>query len=169
MKSVFFKISCIFFLTILHFNLVSQVKIDVKIDDINDTILYLMKYKSDKTQSIIDYSSTSYNKKTFKNPQKYDEGIYVLTDSKQNPLFEILIGKDQEFSLYINDMMDLNTYKIKGSKETSDYFKVYSKTIHNTSCTLFPLILSLTFGTMPHLAKAYTLIVIVHIIGIITF
>ena len=131
MKSVFFKISCIFFLTILHFNLVSQVKIDVKIDDINDTILYLMKYKSDKTQSIIDYSSISSAKKTFKNPQNYDEGIYVLTDSKQNPLFEILIGKDQKFSLHVEDMMDLNTYKIKGSKKTSDYFKVYSKTIHN--------------------------------------
>ena len=131
MKSVFFKISCIFFLTILHFNLVSQVKIDVKIDDINDTILYLMKYKSDKTQSIIDYSSISSAKKTFKNPQNYDEGIYVLTDSKQNPLFEILIGKDQKFSLHVEDLMDLNTYKIKGSKETSDYFKVYSKTIHD--------------------------------------
>lgn len=131
MKSVFFKISCIFFLTILHFNLVSQVKIDVKIDDINDTILYLMKYKSDKTQSIIDYSSISSAKKTFKNPQNYDEGIYVLTESKQNPLFEILIGKDQKFSLHVEDMMDLNTYKIKGSKETSDYFKVYSKTIHD--------------------------------------
>ena len=131
MKSVFFKISCIFFLTILHFNLVSQVKIDVKIDDINDTILYLMKYKSDKTQSIIDYSSISSAKKTFKNTQKYDEGIYVLTDSNQNPLFEILIGKDQKFSLHVEDMMDLNTYKIRGSKETSDYFKVYSKTIHD--------------------------------------
>lgn len=131
MKSVFFKISCIFFLTILHFNLVSQVKIDVKIDDINDTILYLMKYKSDKTQSIIDYSSISCNKKTFKNASNYDEGIYVLTDSKQNPLFEILIGKDQKFSLHVEDMMDLNTYKIKGCKETSDYFKVYSKTIHD--------------------------------------
>ena len=131
MKSVFFKISCIFFLTILHFNLVSQVKIDVKIDDINDTILYLMKYKSDKTQSIIDYSSISSAKKTFKNPQNYDEGIYVLTDSNQNPLFEILIGKDQKFSLHVEDMMDLNTYKIRGSKETSDYFKVYSKTIHD--------------------------------------
>ena len=131
MKSVFFKISCIFFLTILHFNLVSQVKIDVKIDDINDTILYLMKYKSDKTQSIIDYSSTSSAKKTFKNTQKYDEGIFVLTDSNQNPLFEILIGKDQKFSLHVEDMMDLNTYKIRGSKETSDYFKVYSKTIHD--------------------------------------
>lgn len=128
MKSVFFKISCIFFLTILHFNLVSQVKIDLKIDDINDTILYLMKYKSDKTQSIIDYSSISSAKKTFKNPQNYDEGIYILTDSKQNPLFEILIGKDQKFSIYVENLMELNSYKVKGSKETSDYFKIHSRT-----------------------------------------
>ena len=130
MKSRFFKISCIFLLTLLPFNLFSQVKINVNIDDINDTILYLIKYKSDKTQNIIDTSSSSYTKKTFSNRQNYDEGIYVLADSKQQPIFEILLGKDQKFSISVKNMMDLNSYKIKGSKETSDYFKVYSKTIH---------------------------------------
>ncbi len=130
MKSIFFKISCIFFLTILPLNLLSQVNIDVNIDDINDTILYLVKYKSDKTQAIIDSTSISSDNKTFTNPNNYDEGIYVLTDSQQNPLFEILIGKDQKFSISVKNMMDLNTYEIKGCKETSNYFKVYSKTIH---------------------------------------
>ena len=128
MKSVFFKISCIFFLTILPLRLLSQVNIDVKINDINDTILYLVKYKSDKTQIITDSSSISSGKKTFKSPQKYDEGIYILADSKQNPLFEILIGKDQKFSIYVEDLMELNSYKVKGSKETSDYFKIHSRT-----------------------------------------
>lgn len=128
MKSVFFKISCIFFLTILPLRLLSQVIIDVKINDINDTVLYLVKYKSDKTQIIIDSSSISSDKKTFKNHQKYDEGIYILADSRQNPLFEILIGKDQKFSIYVEDLMELNSYKVKGSKETSDYFKIHSRT-----------------------------------------
>ncbi len=131
MKSVFFKISCIFFLTFLPLILLSQVNIDVRINDINDTVLYFSKYKSDKTQIIIDTSSISSAKKTFKNPQKYDEGIYVITDSKQNPLFEILIGKDQKFSLHVEELMELNSYKVKGSKETSAYFDIYSKTTHN--------------------------------------
>ncbi len=131
MKSVFFKISCIFFLTILPLRLLSQVNIDVKINDINDTVLYLVKYKSDKTQIIIDSSSISSDKKTFKSSSKYDEGIYILSDSKQNPLFEILIGKDQKFSILVKDLMRPNTYKIKGCKETSDYFKIHSRTFHD--------------------------------------
>ena len=131
MKSVFFKISCIFFLTFLPLILLSQVNIDVRINDISDTVLYFSKYKSDKTQIIIDTSSISSAKKTFKNPQKYDEGIYVITDSKQNPLFEILIGKDQKFSLHVEELMELNSYTVKGSKETSAYFDIYSKTTHN--------------------------------------
>ena len=131
MKSVFFKISCIFFLTLLPFNLLSQVKIDVMIDDINDTILYLLKYKSDKTQIIVDSSSISSKNKVFSGNTNYDEGIYVLADSKQQPLFEILLGKDQKFSIHIEELMDLNAYKIMGCKETKDYFKVYSKTVHS--------------------------------------
>ena len=120
MKSLFFKISCIFLLTLLPFNLISQVKIDVTINDINDSVLYLIKYKSEKTQVVIDSSSISLSKKTFSSQEKYDEGIYVLADSKQQPLFELLIGKDQKFSITVENLMDLNTYKVKGCKETSD-------------------------------------------------
>ena len=130
MKSVFFKILCIFLLTFLQINLFSQVNINIKIEDIDDTILYLLKYKSDKSQVVIDSTSRHSEYNTFKNGNKYEEGIYVLADSKQQPLFEILIGKDQKFSISVKNMMDLNTYEIKGCKETSNYFKVYSKTIH---------------------------------------
>lgn len=130
MKSIFFKILCIFLLTFLQINLFSQVNINIKIEDIDDSTLYLLKYKSDKSQAVIDSTSTHSEYKTFKSDNKYEEGIYVLADSKQQPLFEILIGKDQKFSISVKNMMDLNTYKIKGSKETSNYFKVYSKTIH---------------------------------------
>ena len=130
MKSIFFKILCIFLLTFLQINLFSQVNINIKIEDIDDTTLYLLKYKSDKSQVVIDSTSRHSEYNTFKNGNKYEEGIYVLADSKQQPLFEILIGKDQKFSISVKNMMDLNTYEIKGCKETSNYFKVYSKTIH---------------------------------------
>ena len=105
---------------------ISQMKIKVNLENKNE-VLYLVKYKSDKTQIIID---TSYNN-VFSNSEKIPEGIYIISDKKQQPIFEILIGKDQKFSLTVDNLMDLNSYKVKGCKETSSYFDVYSKTIHN--------------------------------------
>lgn len=109
----------------------SQVNIGVLLDNQEDSVLYLMKYKSDKTQIIIDTSSISYGRKTFRQKNNYEEGIYVLANSRQQPLFEILIGKDQIFSINVAELMDYNSYKIKGSKETASYFDIYSKTIHD--------------------------------------
>lgn len=109
----------------------SQVKIKVKIENHQDSIYYLLKYKSDKTHTILDKSSVSDDYKTFTNDINYDEGIYVLADSEQNPLFEILLGKDQKFSIHVDELMDLGSYKVKGCKETSAYFDIYSKTTLN--------------------------------------
>ena len=121
----------IFFLTFAPFRLMSQVKIKVKIENHQDSIYYLLKYKSDKTHTILDKSSVSDDYKTFTNDINYDEGIYVLADSEQNPLFEILLGKDQKFSIHVEELMDLGSYKVKGCKETSAYFDIYSKTTLN--------------------------------------
>lgn len=109
----------------------SQVKIKVKIENHHDSIYYLLKYKSDKTHTILDKSSVSDDYKTFTNDINYDEGIYVLADSEQNPLFEVLLGKDQKFSIHVEELMDLSSYKVKGCKETSAYFDIYSKTTLN--------------------------------------
>ncbi len=109
----------------------SQVKIKVKIENHQDSIYYLLKYKSDKTHIVIDTSSSSSGYKVFSNKTDYDEGIYVIADSEQNPLFEILLGKDQKFSIHVEELMDLGSYKVKGCKETSAYFDIYSKTTLN--------------------------------------
>ena len=131
MKSVFFKISCIFFLTILPLRLLSQVNIDVKINDINDTVLYLVKYKSDKSIIVIDSSTVVKGNKIFKQSSNYPEGIYILADSKQNPIFELFLGKDQKFTVNVGDLTRNETYIIKGAKETSDYFDIYARTNYN--------------------------------------
>lgn len=131
MKRIFNKILFIVLLTFVPFNLISQVKIKVKVENHQDSIYYLLKYKSDKTYIILDTSSVSDDYKTFTNDINYDEGIYVLADSEQNPLFEILLGKDQRFSIHVEELMDLESYKVKGCKETSAYFDIYSKTTHN--------------------------------------
>lgn len=130
MKKVLSAIIYIFLLT-LPLSLSSQVKIDIKIDNQEDTMFYLIKYVSDKTYSIIDSTNISSKKKTFSSPTNYEEGIYMLADSRQQPIIEILMGKDQTFSLRIKDLMDNSTYKVKGSDETAAYFKVVSKTVHS--------------------------------------
>ena len=126
MKSFF---GCFLFIVLLTFPTfaLSQMKIKVDVEEQNDSIFYLIKYKSDKTHIVID---TTYNN-IFSNSENIPEGIYVIADSEQYPIFEILIGKDQKFSIKVKDLMDLKSYKVKGSKETSSYFKVYSQTVHN--------------------------------------
>lgn len=131
MDSIFRRILLIFFLTFAPIALISQVKIRVEIENLEDSLFYLLKYKSDKTYTIIDTTLVPNQKKVFKNKTNYPEGIYLLADSKQNPIFEILLGKDQKFSIMIGDLMRNDTYIIKGSKETSDYFDIYAKTNYN--------------------------------------
>ena len=131
MNSIFRRILLIFFLTFAPIALISQVKIRVEIENLEDSLFYLLKYKSDKTYTIIDTTLVPNQKKVFKNKTNYPEGIYLLADSKQNPIFEILLGKDQKFSIMIGDLMRNDTYIIKGSKETSDYFDIYAKTNYN--------------------------------------
>ena len=131
MKGILVKFFIIVLLTFAPFASFSQAKIRVNIENHIDSIYYLIKYTSDKSHCVIDTSSLSSGYKIFSNKTDYDEGIYVIADSKQNPLFEILIGKDQKFSIHVEELMDLKSYEVKGSKETESYFKVYSRTFYD--------------------------------------
>ena len=131
MKGILVKFFIIVLLTFAPFASFSQAKIRVNIENHIDSIYYLIKYTSDKSHCVIDTSSLSSGYKIFSNKTYYDEGIYVIADSKQNPLFEILIGKDQKFSIHVEELMELKSYEVKGSKETESYFKVYSRTFYD--------------------------------------
>lgn len=131
MKGLLVKFFIIVLLTFAPFASFSQAKIRVNIENHIDSIYYLIKYTSDKSHCVIDTSSLSSGYKIFSNKTDYNEGIYVIADSKQNPLFEILIGKDQKFSIHVEELMDLKSYEVKGSKETESYFKVYSRTFYD--------------------------------------
>ena len=109
----------------------SQVKIRVEIENYDDSLYYLLKYKSDKSLIVIDSSTAVKGNKIFKQSSNYPEGIYVLADSRQNPIFELLLGKDQKFTVNVGDLTRNETYIIKGAKETSDYFDIYAKTNYN--------------------------------------
>lgn len=131
MKGHLVKFFIIVLLTFAPFASFSQAKIRVNIENHIDSIYYLIKYTSDKSHCVIDTSSLSSGYKIFSNKTDYNEGIYVIADSKQNPLFEILIGRDQKFSIHVEELMELKSYEVKGSKETESYFKVYSRTFYD--------------------------------------
>ena len=131
MKGILVKFFIIVLLTFAPFASFSQAKIRVNIENHIDSIYYLIKYTSDKSHCVIDTSSLSSGYKIFSNKTDYNEGIYVIADSKQNPLFEILIGRDQKFSIHVEELMELKSYEVKGSKETESYFKVYSRTFYD--------------------------------------
>ena len=131
MISIFRRILLIFLLTFAPIVMMSQVNIRVEIENHDDSLYYLLKYKSDKSLVAIDTSTVEKDKIIFKQNANYPEGIYVLADSKQNPIFEILLGKDQKFSITVGDLMRNDTYIIKGSKETAAYFDIYNRTNYN--------------------------------------
>jgi thiol-disulfide isomerase/thioredoxin len=131
MFSIFRRILLIFLLTFAPIAMMSQVKIRVEIENYDDSLYYLLKYKSDKSLIVIDSSTVVKGNKTFKQSSNYPEGIYVLADSKQNPIFELFLGKDQKFTVNVGDLTRNETYIIKGAKETSDYFDIYAKTNYN--------------------------------------
>ena len=131
MFSIFRQILLIFLLTFAPIAMMSQVKISVDIENHDDSLYYLLKYKSDKSLIVIDSSTVVKGNKTFRQSSNYPEGIYVLADSKQNPVFELFLGKDQKFTVNVGDLTRNETYIIKGAKETSDYFDIYAKTNYN--------------------------------------
>lgn len=131
MFSIFRQILLIFLLTFAPIAMMSQVKIRVEIENYDDSLYYLLKYKSDKSLIVIDSSTVIKGNKTFRQSSNYPEGIYVLADSKQNPIFELFLGKDQKFTVNVGDLTRNETYIIKGAKETSDYFDIYARTNYN--------------------------------------
>lgn len=106
--------------------LFSQTNIKIHFDNQQDSVFYLHQYRGSKT-TIVDTAYLKKGKIQFKNKAKFPEGIYVLTNDKDFPLTEILIGKDQRFSLIINDLDFANPIKVRGSKETGNYVKMMAK------------------------------------------
>ena len=116
MFSIFRQILLIFLLTFAPIAMMSQVKISIEIENYDDSLYYLLKYKSDKSLIVIDSSTVVKGNKIFKQSNNYPEGIYVLADSKQNPIFELLLGKDQKFTINVGDLTRNETYIIKGER-----------------------------------------------------
>lgn len=116
------KVLSIFFLFI-PILLFGQVNIKIYFDNQQDSVFYLSKYRGSKT-AVVDTAYIKKGKFQFKHKNKFPEGIYILTNENEFPLTEILIGKDQRFTMIINDLDYSNPIKVRGSKETGNYVKM---------------------------------------------
>ena len=120
------KFWTLFFLMIPFWG-ISQVDIKFSFDNQHDSVFYFCKYRVSKT-IVIDTLKSVDNQIRYTNKTKLPEGIYLLTNDKNFPLVEVLVGKKQKFSLTINDLEDWSTIKVKGrAKETKLYFKLMAK------------------------------------------
>ena len=120
------KIFFILFLLIPFWG-ISQVDIKLYIDSPQDSVFYFCKYRGSKT-AFIDTLQMKNGMIRYKNKTKLPEGIYLLTNSKNYPMTEVLVAKKQKFSVTINDLDNLHTYIVKGNaNETKLYYKLMAK------------------------------------------
>lgn len=105
---------------------VSQVDIKIVIDNQYDSVFYFYKYKGANI-FVLDTLRKVNGIIRLKQKSKLPEGIYLLTNEKNIPMTEVLVGKKQKFTLTINDLDDLNSAKVKGAEETRIYFQLMAK------------------------------------------
>ena len=90
-------------------------KIDVEITDLQNKEIYLGYYYGDKTYVSDTITLDSNGKGTFKGDSLLDEGMYLVVMPTKN-YFDILVGKDQEFSLKTTSSGLMKDLEIKGSE-----------------------------------------------------
>ena len=110
--------------------LFGQTNIKIYFENQQDSVFYLHQHRGSKTHTI-DASYYEKGRIQFKHNQKYPEGIYLLTNQNNYPLTEILIGKDQRFTMIVNDLDYQNPIKVHGSKETANYVKMMAQSGHD--------------------------------------
>ena len=105
----------------------SQTNIQFKIDNQQDGEYYFCKYVGAKS-FVLDTLKSKNGTMCYKSKTKLTEGIYLLKNSNNFPLTEVLVSNKQRFKVIINDLDNWSTYKVKGSaKETKLYYELMAK------------------------------------------
>lgn len=107
---------------ILSSTLFSQgYKITVKVENTQDTIMYLVNYNGDK-QYIKDTVENQGNGTfIFQGDEKLPQGIYIAARQDKNN-FEFLVTEDQNFKLSTTYENMVENMKVKGSKENKYFY-----------------------------------------------
>jgi AhpC/TSA family. len=102
--------------------LCAQSKISIHIDSQIDSLYYLAHYFGTRIHP--DNTAKWQNGKViFEQESKFDEGLYLVLNSKKERIFEFLLGEDQTFEVFIPTLTDIRTYTISGKSETASFLK----------------------------------------------
>jgi len=106
-------------------------KIDVKINDLKNTDIFLGYYFGDKTYVSDTTKLDSNGKGTFTGDTLLEQGVYiVILPSKK--YFDIIVGEDQNFYVETSSDNILSDLKVKGSEE-NESFKNFRKFMMNSN------------------------------------
>ena len=102
-------------------------KIKFKIKGITDTIVYLGHYYGDKKFAVDTAQVNNKGEGVFSDPESLEGGIYfIIMPSLDNTFFELVVDKDQDFSLETDTTNFVELMKFKGSVE-NQVFNDYQK------------------------------------------
>lgn len=106
---------------VVYSNLFSQsYKIDVKINDLKNTDIYLGYYYDGKTYVKDTIKLNNNGEGTFTGDSLLDQGVYIVVLPSKN-YFDVLVGEDQQFSLETSSKDMMKNLKIKGSEENNAF------------------------------------------------
>ena len=98
-------------------------KIKLKVKGIKDTTAYLGYYFADKKFSKDTIHFNSNGEAIAEGKEPLEQGIYMfIFPSMKNVYFEVLIGKDQDFSLETDTSDFLQHMVVKGNKELLSFY-----------------------------------------------
>ncbi|MEZ5082974.1 MAG: DUF4369 domain-containing protein [Bacteroidales bacterium] len=101
--------------------------IKIKLDGVNDSVLYLANYYGDKTY----LADTAFpNKKgtfRFEGDSLLPGGIYIIAGQNSNKYFEILVDKEQHFTIETTVPDVIHGAKISGSNENQLFSIIFEK------------------------------------------
>lgn len=100
----------------------SGYEINVKVDGFTASEAYLAYYYGDK-QYIKDTASVSNGAFVFEGEEALDGGIYLVVLPPSNSYFELMVDKDQHFSVETDTVDYVANMKVKGSRENELFYE----------------------------------------------
>ena len=131
MKKIFFTLATFFLFTLSTFA-TNGYEIKVKIDGLNEKQVFLGYHYGDKQYILDTVNIDPSGYFTFKGDEPLKGGVYLVIMPPDNQYFQLLIDKEQEFSVETKRDDPVASIKIKGSSDNQlfyDYLKYLSSKI----------------------------------------
>ena len=115
MFAVFFMALCV-----PSFSL-AQLNLKVEVEGYEGDTLFLGYYFG-KGKYFYDTARVDEGQAVFQNEESAPQGIYVLFDPETSKYHDVILGEDQEFTLFTNSRFDFRQVRFEGNQENADFY-----------------------------------------------